>query len=298
MGLYSKRSPEEQGQRDAAACMKRMQGTVIKSVGTVRNYEQSLRVVGTALAKNGERLKDLTPERAAQYLESRASEVRQKTLDQERQAMQKMLEHVNKNLAPGQTLPVIKSEVETKLESRAYTPAQVAAIADRQTERHALATEIAYAAGLRAHELITLRPADERPADERPALPEKFEGRKGVTYTVEGKGGLVREVLIPHDLADRLEERRLDEPRAVVDRGVNYTAHYDIGSGQAWSNSFSGASDRALGWSSGAHGLRHSYAQERMIEVQSLGVTEEYAKEVVSQELGHFRPEITEAYLR
>lgn len=298
MAVYSKRTPEEQGKRDAAAVMKQLQGVHIKSVGTVRNYEQGLRNVGTALARQGERLKGLTPERAVEYLKDRASEVAQKTLDLERQALQKMLQHVEKNLDQGRTLPVIKSEIETKLESRAYTPEQVAAIADRQTERHALATEIAYAAGLRAHELITLRPADERPADERPALPEKFEGREGVLYTVEGKGGLCREVVIPSSLADRLEERRLDEPRAVVDRGVNYTAHYDIGSGQAWSNSFSGASDRALGWSSGAHGLRHSYAQERMIEVQSLGVTEEYAKEVVSQELGHFRPEITEAYLR
>lgn len=296
--IYSKRTPEEQGKRDAAAVMKRLQGTVIKSVGTVRNYEQGLKNVGTALAKNRERLKGLTPEKAIQYLESRANEVTQKTLDLERQALQKMLQHVEKNLDLGETLPVIKSTVETKLESRAYSREQVAAIEEKQSERHALSTQIAYAAGLRAHELITLRPASERPADERPALPEKFQGREGVLYTVAGKGGLCREVLIPHYLSKKLEEQRLNEPRPVTDRGVHYQQFYDIGCGQTWSNSFSAASERALGWSNGAHGIRHSYAQERLFELQNAGKTEDYAKEIVSQELGHFRAEITETYLR
>ncbi|MDF5425801.1 site-specific integrase, partial [Vibrio parahaemolyticus] len=50
-------------------------------------------------------------------------------------------------------------------------------------------------------------------------------------------------------------------------------------------------------WSTGAHGLRHSYAQERMSELQK-NMTYEKALEVVSQEMGHFRPDITEVYLR
>ena len=36
------------------------------------------------------------------------------------------------------------------------------------------------------------------------------------------KGGLVRIVGIPDDLADRIEERRLGEPVRVTDRGVHY----------------------------------------------------------------------------
>ena len=58
------------------------------------------------------------------------------------------------------------------------------------------------------------------------------------------------------------------------------------------------ASDRTMGRSTGAHGLRHSYAQERMTELQNRGLLREVALETVSQEMGHFRPEITEAYLR
>lgn len=291
-------SAEKQGAKQAANVMKQLQGTVIKSVGTVRNYEQALKNVATTLARSGESLKNLTPETAKTYLADRAAEVGQKTLDMERQAIQAMLQHVTHQLDQTERLEVIKSEHQQVLEARAYTTEQVAMISASQSEKHALATEIAHAAGLRAHELITLAPASERPADLRPALESKFEGRDGVLYTVAGKGGLVREVMIPSELAERLEERRLDEPKQVTDRGVFYEQRYDIGAGKQFTDSFSKASDRALDWSTGAHGLRHSYAQERMDELQSRGYDRDTALETVSQEMGHFRPEITEVYLR
>lgn len=291
-------SAEKQGAKQAANVMKQLQGTVIKSVGTVRNYEQALKNVATTLAKSGESLKNLTPETAKTYLADRAAEVGQKTLDMERQAIQAMLQHVTHQLDQTERLEVIKSEHQQILEARAYTAEQVAMIAEHQTDKHSLATEIAHAAGLRAHELITLAPASEHPADPRPALESKFEGREGVLYTVAGKGGLVREVMLPKELAERLEERRLDEPKQVTDRGVHYEQRYEIGAGKQFSDSFSKASDRALDWSTGAHGLRHSYAQERMDELQSRGYDRDTALETVSQEMGHFRPEITEVYLR
>ena len=126
----------------------------------------------------------------------------------------------------------------------------------------------------------------------------KFAGREGVIYTVQGKGGLIREVLIPSPLAERLEHVRLASPVRVTDRGVFYQSQYAIGGGQRWSNAFSAASIRTLGWSRGAHGVRHSYAQQRMQELQKLGLVRDMALRTVSQEMGHFRPEITETYLR
>lgn len=286
---------EKQGAKQAASIMKSVQGDVIKSVGTVRNYEQALAKFGTWLASQGLHIKDIGKDEALSYLEQRAEAVGQKTLDLDRQAIQTALMHTG---AIEERLAVIKSEHQQVLEARAYTSEQVSMIADRQREKHALATEIAHAAGLRAHELITLAPATERPADERPALESKFEGRDGVLYTVEGKGGLCREVMLPKDLADRLEARRFDEPKQVTDRGVHYEQRYDIGAGKQFTDSFSKASDRALDWSTGAHGLRHSYAQQRMDELQKLGYDRETALETVSQEMGHFRPDITEVYLR
>ena len=99
-------------------------------------------------------------------------------------------------------------------------------------------------------------------------------------------------------MAARLEATRLTETRQVSDRGVNYTQHYDLAGGRAWSQSFSAASQRELGFSNGAHGLRHSYAQERMDELQRGGMGYGAAKATVAQEVGHFDKETTEAYLR
>ena len=285
--------------KQAASVMKQLQGSIIRSVGTVRNYEQALTQAAHYCVRERFSLRELTPETALNYLQYRGEEVGQKTLDMERQAIQAMMQHVTHQLEPDQRLPVIQSEHEQILHSRAYTPAQVELISEAQTQKNALATEIAYSAGLRAHELLTLLPATERAADQRPALDSKFEGREGVLYTVHGKGGLVREVLLPEHLAQQLEELRLETPRTITDRNIHYTQHYDINGGNRWSSSFTGASNRTLGWSHGAHGLRHSYAQQRMIELQvNHQLSREQALETVSQEMGHFRPDITETYLR
>jgi hypothetical protein len=142
-------------------------------------------------------LRTLTPAQAITYLEQRGEQVGQKTLDMERQAIQAMMIHVTQTLPAGEHLPVVKSEQARILSSRAYSPDQVALIAAAQQPANALATAIALAAGLRAHELLTLAPRQERAPDPRPAADSKFAGREGVIYTVQGKGGLVREVLIP-----------------------------------------------------------------------------------------------------
>ena len=151
---------------------------------------------------------------------------------------------------------------------------------------------------MRAHELLTLAKAEERTSDKRPALHSKWAGREGQLYTVQGKGGLIRHVLIPNDLVEQLEQRRFNNPVTVKDRKINYLQRYDIGVGKRWSDSFSKASKRALFFSTGAHGLRHRYAQERMSELLALGYRRVQALETVSQEMGHFRPEITEVYLK
>lgn len=300
MGRFSRRSPEEQAKRQAASVMKQLQGKLIKSVGTVRNYEKSLKSVAMTLAQQGKDLKSLTPESAHSYLELRAEEVYQSGLDMERQAIQAMMIHVTRMLQEEERLEVVKSIHEDVLKSRAYTQEQLQDITKRQHEHNSISTEIAYFAGLRAHELLTLEREEIRPPDERPALAEKFSGRQGQRYTVIGKGGLIRTVVIPSNLVERLEERRLKQPKSVVDRQINYEKNYDIGGGQAWSQSFSDASKRELGWSQGGHGCRHSYAQERMEELQGKESILDRQKvlRIVSQELGHFRPEITEIYLR
>lgn len=263
----------------------------VHSLGTARNYEQALSgLTGWLKANRLGSLRDLDRATALRYLDERGEMVRQPTLDQDRQAIQALL---------GEQLPRVKSDLEQALSGRAYTRDQIAAIVAAQSDRHALATEIAAACGLRAHELHTLRRIDEQaPSQHRTWRPDMHHGREGRLYVVTGKGGLRRSVLVPVDLADQLEARRLEQGRVVLDRGIRYETRYDIGGGQAWSSSFGSASKRTLGWSAGAHGCRHSYAQARMDELQGAGYRYADALSIISQELGHFRASITEVYLR
>ncbi|WP_319587520.1 hypothetical protein [uncultured Desulfobulbus sp.] len=233
----------------------------IHSLGTARGYEQALKGFADYLRQH--RLGDLrsaSEEEARHYLAERSQLVGQKTLDLDRQAIQIHL---------GQKLEIVCSSKESTLSTRSYTPAQMERIAHAQSGANSLATRLAYYAGLRANELLTLRPAGEQSTSGyRQWSTERFTGRDGDRYTVVGKGGLVREVVLSGELVTALEARRLAEPRLVIDRGVHYSQHYDIGGGRTWGQSFSSASKRELGFSNGGHGLRHSYAQERKIESQ------------------------------
>jgi len=273
----------------------------IHSIRTAQEMTRALVRAGTAIKDRYgvARLSQIAPAMAREYLQNRAEVIGQKLLDNERRALQ-MLDH-SKFAMHGVKLERIRTDAGiTRYQSgRAYTREQVSMIAGAQREHNALATRIAYATGLRQHELYSLRPVVERAAStHRKWSPQRFAGREGVKYTVVGKGGLIREVLIPRDLAAQLEARRLDAPIIVRDQGIRYEQRYAIGAGRGWGVSFAAAAKRAIGWQRGSHGLRHSYAQERMKELQSSGFLYRSALSVVSQELGHFRPEITEIYLR
>jgi integrase len=264
----------------------------IHSVRSAQAYTQSLSGFTSFIRKNslGD-LKSATPETAEAYLEERQEAgLSQKTLDQVRQALQCHL---------AQPLVRLHALEKTILKCRSYTKAQIQLIASQQSEKNALATEITHAAGLRASELQTLRPAAERPASShRTWSADRFTGRNGVLYTVQGKGGLIRQVMIPHELALRLEMTRMNMPKNKTDRGVHFLQRYNIGGGKNWSTSFARVSLSQLGWSNGGHGLRHTFAQQRMSELQGTGFTYRDALGITAQELGHFSPTTTEAYLR
>jgi len=253
--------------KQALEAIKKLQeGGKIKSVGTNRNYLVALKHIAKHIKTSN--LRDLTNKEATQYLVDRSVVVGQKSLDMSRQVMQHLL---------NEKLPVIKTEKKKKATSDirgGYTPEQVTFISEHQNQRNALATKLSYAAGLWAHELLTLRLVKEQtpPIRASDGLADgftdglKFSQTDGKIYTVVGHGGLVRAVLIPNELAQQLEQRKLNEPVKVTDRNIYYQQHYNVGGGQSWGNSFSKTSNRVLGWSRGGHGLRQTYIQERMKE--------------------------------
>jgi len=266
---------------------------LIHSFGTARTYQSQLKLAAEWDKSNGGKgLKCWDEGRAKAYLSERAEVVGQKTLDASRQALQ---------ILPGiGTLAVVKSKLDTDLETRAITHEQAALIREDMTVRTSLGHELVESAGLRASEVLTLLPIEERdPDNHRDVHPDKFVGRENwPAYTVEGKGGLVREIRIEPELALRLEGRRIEEPGLIIDRGIQIEQHYNVTGGQALSQSHSEHSNVEFGWSTGIHGLRHTYAQERMEELQEKGCFYRDALKIVSEEMGHFRPEITEVYLR
>jgi integrase len=248
----------------------------IHSIGTEKRYAQALTGFAKWRQENNIRdgLNKATIEQAQAYLDYRKAQVGQKTLNADRHALQKLLR------VKIETVHASNPSNALATKSRAYSAVQVEAIAKHQSPQNALATRIAYACGLRAHELHTIQ------------------RNENGSYSVTGKGGLKRTISIPKKLERELESRRLETPVKIRDRGIYYEKRYDIGGGQAFSQSFSQASKETLGFSHGAHGLRHSYAQDQLIRYQTEGKSWDEAREMVSKEMGHFRPEITSKYLR
>lgn len=268
----------------------------IKSVGTNRNYVQSLKLVSQHLyAKNYGDLNILNKKIAEKYLNDKKDIYAQKNLDLHRQAMQKV---INLRDNPRQ-IKVIKSTKILEKSARAYSKEHVQEIIKNENEYTSIPIELAFKTGLRAHEMLTLNYADVQRAHIRETHKDKFFNMRNnhIIYTVNGKGGLIREVAIDNDLARRLEERRLENAEKVTDRNIYYQKNYDIAGGKELSNKFSKLSNEKLSYSNGLHGLRHSYAQNRLELLQYIHEYKEALK-IVSLELGHFRAEITKEYLR
>lgn len=186
--------------------------------------------------------------------------------------------------------------------SRVYTDEVIAKIANAMPlESARLATILCRDAGLRAHEVLTLRRTGEgeQVAKSRDWRSDRHAMRnEAVEYLVTGKGGLVRTVKISAPLAGRLEKLRLDKPRDVWDRKTLYKQRYDLIGGNRLSQRFTRASKKLTGKSLGLHGLRHTYAHSRFYFLVQNGLEMNNAKHIVSQELGHKRMKITDEYLR
>lgn len=225
------------------------------------------------------------------FLEEKAESSMQKTIDHYRCAL---------SLVFKKKLRHVKSEITSNSTSRNYYLSEILIIIKNLSEKNAFSILLCYFVGLRAHELVTLRRIDEgQKATRRTWSSDRFIGIESYNlYLVKGKGGLVREVAVPNQLVTLIERRRLADPVTVQDRGVNYQAFYDLATGKALSQAFSRASKKELNWSTGLHGTRHSYAQNRLFKLTNMCIEYELAMKIVSEELGHFRPCITLCYLR
>ena len=261
---------------------------------SIMTYHRHIEVTATIMDKLGiKRIKQITADIANKYIESQKNVIASRSLENQRTLLQRIVDIYD----PGNKV-IIQGDLKPReWVNRSYTYEQVTTLMRHQNDRNRLSTAIAYSAGLRAQELLTIRRLDEASAStNRTWRSDRFQGIDGVRYIVKGKGGLYREVCIPKKLSDLLETKRLTEPKVVIDRKCPITTYYDIAGGKKFTDAFSQLSKSVFGWSHGAHGLRYAYAQERMNHTVT---NEPYSekKEIVSQELGHFRKDITSHYL-
>jgi integrase len=267
---------------------------IITGFGTARTHTSALKVVGDWLySAHGKFLKNLNETDAAEYLCMRALTVSQKTLDLDRQA-------INFHLLYQDPVPFILSTIQTKLTNRAYTKAQIKLMREVANPKMLLSIDIALAAGLRAVELVTISLPEFLPESLRSAWSGKrFIGREEETsFVVNGKGGLRREVRLPKYLALQIMNYVRPHPVKVTDRKADHTSYFDLTCGVNFSQQFTNLSNKVLGMSNGAHGLRHTFAQRRLRDLMCNGLSFEDALHVLSNELGHFSTSNTFAYLR
>lgn len=182
---------------------------------------------------------EATPEHAKLYLNDRSKELKQKSLDAARQSLQRVF---------GQRIPYVRSELLTALRPRAYQSEHIAALVACATPELALSIRISADAGLRAQELCSLAMADELAESDRDWTPQRFVGRANSIekFVVHGKGGLRRTVAVSKVIAEELKQRRLQQPRKVVDREIFIQQRFDLLAGQNLSREFSEHSKKGV----------------------------------------------------
>jgi integrase len=264
---------------------------IIKSIGTERSYRTCIH--DYLQWRQHQMLPIRGPHWQAEmqaYLQDVAEIQSQKSLDQKRQALQCVFQV---------DLPRYQSVQISTFRGKDLTDEELASILNLQSEKMKFSTLLSLDAGLRAQELYTIRPIDEQPRSEgRSWRNDLFIHRdRFAAYSVWGKGGLRRMVAVSWPLAQQLEVLRLGQPRMIKDREVDRTVYYDVIDGQSFSSLFSNSARRSLGFTMGAHCLRHRWAKHRFALLLRRGVQPSDALAIVSQETGHFRPSITLTYL-
>ena len=294
------------------------------NVYSVRSYNHNFaaieRYARDMRARHGITIDKPRPEQVLAYLERRAVNIEGSTLSQDRCALMRIKWVRDHGPAFIKQLKAIQPEKAARpKKSKAYRPEQIVAIQGCQTPRNADATQIAWKNALRAHELLTSAPAIRVPKGEdaarypkecQPTDPDEWNHPRfkdvpdgGSFQVITGKGGLRR--LHYFDAEDtrilnrylRLDENGQPAPVMIDDRGTDIRSHYTLPGGQSWSQSVSSASRRALGFSHGAHGLRHTGAQEMVASLIDSGMDRDTAFTHTSHDMGHKRTSITLVYL-
>ena len=242
-------------------------------------------------------LKDIektTPQYVQAFLESRILDnVARATLQKEASALAKLEKslnlyslkfekgnHYDFRPAIRETLKVALREIPKADPHRAYICAEriIMAIKD---EKHRIAAQSQHVGGARIHEISLIK--------SRQLMGISLDDISGEKYgrlEVKGKGGKKRELILSLEIYEKITAIIRLEGEFIIDKN-----QYRSDLRQAC---------EACGVKyNGSHGLRWTFAQNRMEFLQSgRGKTYEDALRIVSRDLGHQRPDVTEHYMR
>lgn len=177
--------------------------------------------------------------------------------------------------------------------NRAWTRTQVEEMyrlaINNNYSRVADVVRLAYTHGLRLHEITRL---------DRATLLKALRKNE---LTIKGKGGLIRQVPLRNEAA-RKHIRELADKTPLNSYKVfvlkNEKTHEVMKEAQNFIQNYRDKVIEPGGHNITLHGLRHTYAQERYLELTEAGKGEYDAKLQISRELGHFRAEVTDIYLK
>ena len=120
-------------------------------------------------------------------------------------------------------------------------------------------------------------------------LSEKNFKDNNTFQVISGKGGKDREVSLSKETYQAL--------KSLLDKADPSDGKYKFDMND-YRNALKEAAERSGQEYTGSHGLRWNFTQEKFAELQEQGKTYEQALQIVSNLLGHERPDITEHYLR
>jgi integrase len=305
---HAKYAMREQAEKYVAARANRgkskASGAILRSDRTVQRYQGDLgRAAEHIQQKYGViRLKDITQAQAQGYIDQRLKErICVRTVQGYAKALE-LLPLVGKLTLPSRTT----DPKDRPKERRAYTLDQIKEIQKNLPSFAArLATQVIVESGCRSQDLASMCLESERPlrnARLTKLHPDRFAGREDwVKVSFIGKGGHEYTSTISAELAKEVTKFRLYEARDFRERNQDNVVtkqYYDIPAGKRLSLIWTDASKRTFGFSRGIHGLRHTFAQERVKAMQALDVAWDKILECVSQQMGHYRAEQVGVYLR
>lgn len=305
---HAKHSMREQAEKYIVARANRGQskstGAILRSDRTVTRYQGDLgRAAEYIQAQfNIKKLKDITSEQAQTFVNKLLADgIRVRTVQGYAKALQ-LLPSVQKLDVPSRA----DDPLDKPKDTRAYTLNQITEIQSHlKTPQAKLATQIILESGCRTKDLASLCLAEERPlarARIDQLHTDRFTGREDwIKVSFIGKGGHQYISTISPQTAQTLSQYRLATPRDFRERNqenIVTKQYYDLPAGLKLSKQWSETAFWSLGLKRGLHGLRHTFAQQRVRDLQNTGMTWQKALECVSQQMGHYRASEVMTYLR